>query len=129
MSNNTPSTPTLQKSLPLSKSENEPSDPKAIIKEFKEAMDKGDERAALRAEAKYRRIDIKAEKKHLRLRPQRPRPTIDYYYEPLSKEDQAKSDEEDRGEHDKPAPDPSISKPTFTYIRAQPVDDQQRAPP
>ena len=35
MSNNTPSTPTLRKSLPLSKSENEPSDPKAIIKEFK----------------------------------------------------------------------------------------------
>ncbi len=33
---------------------------KAIIKEFKEAMDRGDERAALRAEAKYRRIDIKA---------------------------------------------------------------------
>ena len=74
MSNNTPSTPTLQKSLPLSKSENEPSDPKAIIKEFKEAMDRGDERAALRAEAKYRRIDIKAEREHLRLRPQRPRP-------------------------------------------------------
>ena len=54
--------PDLPKSLPLSKSENEPSDPKAIIKEFKEAMDKGDERAALRAEAKYRRIDIKAER-------------------------------------------------------------------
>ena len=47
------------KSLPLSKSENEPAaDRKAIIKEFKEAMDRGDERAALRAEAKYRRIDI-----------------------------------------------------------------------
>ena len=39
MSDNTPSTLTLPKSLPLSKSENEPSDPKAIIKEFKEAMD------------------------------------------------------------------------------------------
>ena len=35
---------------------------KAIIKEFKEAMDKGDERAALRAQAKYRRIDVKPEK-------------------------------------------------------------------
>ena len=129
MSNNTPSTPTLQKSLPLGKSENEPSDPKAIIKEFKEAMDKGDERAALRAEAKYRRIDIKAERNIYDYGPNDPDPTIDYYYEPLSKEDQAKFDEEDRGEHDKPAPNPSISKPTFTYIRAQPVDDQQRAPP
>ncbi len=129
MSNNTPSTPTLQKSLPLSKPENEPSDPKAIIKEFKEAMDKGDERAALRAEAKYRRIDIKAERNIYDYGPNDPDPTIDYYYEPLSKEDQAKFDEEDRGEHDKPAPDPSISKPTFTYIRAQPVDDQERAPP
>ena len=49
----------VSKALPQSKSENEPaSDRKAIIKEFKEAMDKGDERAALRAEAKYRRIDI-----------------------------------------------------------------------
>ena len=35
---------------------------KAIIKEFREAMDRGDERAALRAEAKYRRIDVKPEK-------------------------------------------------------------------
>ena len=129
MSDNTPSTLTLPKSLPLSKSENEPSDPKAIIKEFKEAMDKGDERAALRAEAKYRRIDIKAERNIYDYGPNDPDPTIDYYYEPLSKEDQAKFDEEDRREHDKPAPDPSISKPTFTYIRAQPVDDQERAPP
>ena len=47
---------------------------KAIIKEFKEAMDKGDERAALRAEAKYRRIDVKPEKNIYDLRPQRPRP-------------------------------------------------------
>ena len=129
LSDNTPSTLTLPKSLPLSKSENEPSDPKAIIKEFREAMDSGDERAALRAEAKYRRIDIKAEKNIYDYGPNDPDPTIDYYYEPLSKEDQAKFDEENRGEHDKPAPDPSISKPTFTYIRAQPVDDQERAPP
>ena len=130
MSNNTPSTPTLQKSLPLSQSGDEPAaDPKAIIKEFKEAMDRGDERAALRAEAKYRRIDIKAERNIYDYGPNDPDPTIDYYYEPLSKEDQAKFDEEDRGEHDKLAPDPSISKPSFTYIRAQPVDDQERAPP
>ena len=129
LSDNTPSTLTLPKSLPLSKSENEPSDPKAIIKEFKEAMDRGDERAALRAEAKCRRIDIKAEKNLYDYGPNDPDPTIDYYFEPLSKEDQAKFDEENRGEHDKPAPDPSTSKPTFTYIRAQPVDDQERAPP
>ena len=129
MSDNTPSTLTLPKSLPLSKSGDEPADRKAIIKEFKEAMDKGDERAALRAEAKYRRIDVKPEKNIYDYGPNDPDPTIDYYYEPLSKEDQAKFDEEDRREHDKPAPDPSISKPTFTYIRAQPVDDQERAPP
>ncbi len=49
--------------MPRSEPENEPSaDRKAIIKEFREAMDKGDERAALHAEAKYRRIDIKAER-------------------------------------------------------------------
>ena len=129
LSDNTPSTLTLPKSLPLSKSENEPSDPKAIIKEFKEAMDRGDERAALRAEAKYRRIDIKAEKNIYDHGPNDPDPTIDYYFEPPSPEEQAKFDEEDRGEHNKPAPDRSISKPTFTYIRAQPVDDQERAPP
>ena len=130
LSDNTPSTLTLPKSLPLSKSGDEPAaDRKSIIREFREAMDKGDERAALRAEAKYRRIDIKAEKNIYDYGPNDPDPTIDYYYEPLSKEDQARFDEEDRGEHDKPAPDRSISKPTFTYIRAQPVDDQERAPP
>ena len=99
MSNNTPSTPTLQKSLPLSKSENEPSDPKAIIKEFKEAMDKGDERAALRAEAKYRRIDIKAERNIYDYGPNDPDPTVDYYFEPLCPEEQAKFDEKERREH------------------------------
>ena len=53
LSDNTPSVPTMPKSLPLSTPENEPaSDRKDIIKEFKEAMNKGDERAALRAEAK-----------------------------------------------------------------------------
>ena len=62
--------------MPQSKSENVPTaDRKAIIKEFREAMDRGDERAALRAEAKYRRIDVQiSRKEHLRLRPQRPRP-------------------------------------------------------
>ena len=96
---NAPSTPTLPKSLPQSKSENEPTDRKAIIKEFREAMDKGDERAALRAEAKYRRIDVKPEKNIYDYGPNDPDPTIDYYFEPLNPEEQAKFDEEDRREH------------------------------
>ena len=94
-SDNTPSTPTL----PLSKSEDEPTDRKAIIKEFREAMDRGDERAALRAEAKYRRIDVKPEKNIYDYGPNDPDPTIDYYFEPLSPEEQAKFDKEDRREH------------------------------
>ena len=94
-SDNTPSTPTL----PLSKPEDEPTDRKSIIKEFKEAMDRGDERAALRAEAKYRRIDVKAEKNIYDYGPNDPDPTIDYYFEPLNPEEQAKFDEEDRREH------------------------------
>ena len=90
----------VSKSLPLGKSENEPSaDRKAIIKEFREAMDKGDERAALQAEAKYRRIDIEAEKNIYDYGPNDPDPTVDYYFEPLSPEEQAKFDEEDRREH------------------------------
>ena len=62
-------------------------------------MNKGDERAALRAEAKYRRIDIKAEKNIYDYGPNDPDPTIDYYFEPLSPEEQAKFDKEDRREH------------------------------
>ena len=72
---------------------------KAIIKEFKEAMDRGDERAALRAEAKYRRIDVKPEKNIYDYGPNDPDPTVDYYFEPLSTEEQAKFDEDDRREH------------------------------
>ena len=72
---------------------------KAIIKEFKEAMDRGDERAALRAEAKYRRIDVKPEKNIYDYGPSDPDPTIDYYFEPLSPEQQAKFDQQDRREH------------------------------
>ena len=97
---NAPSTPTLPKSLPQSKSENEPStDRKAIIKEFKDAMDRGDERAALRAEAKYRRIDVKPEKNIYDYGPNDPDPTVDYYFEPLNPEEQAKFDKEDRRQH------------------------------
>ena len=90
----------VSKALPLSTPENEPaSDRIDIIKEFKEAMNKGDERAALRAEAKYRRIDVKPEKNIYDYGPNDPDPTIDYYFEPLSPEQQAKFDEEDRREH------------------------------
>ena len=62
-------------------------------------MDRGDERAALRAEAKYRRIDVKAEKNIYDYGPNDPDPTIDYYFEPLSPEEQAKFDQEDRREY------------------------------
>ena len=72
---------------------------KAIIKEFKEAMGRGDERAALRAEAKYRRIDNKAEKNIYDYGPSDTDPTIDYYFEPLNPEEQAKFDKEERREH------------------------------
>ena len=74
-------------------------DDKAIIKEFKEAMDRGDERAALRAEAKYRRIDNKTEKNIYDYGPNDPDPTVDYYFEPLNSQEQAKFDQEDRREH------------------------------
>ena len=97
---NAPSTPTLPKSQPLNKSEDEPTaDRKSIIKEFKEAMGRGDERAALRAEAKYRRIDVKPEKNIYDYGPSDPDPTVDYYFEPLNSEEQAKFDKEDRREH------------------------------
>ena len=85
--------------LGLSKPEDEPTDRKSIIKEFKEAMDRGDERAALRAEAKYRRIDIKPEKNIYDYGPNDPDPTVDYYFEPLNPEQQTKFDQEDRREH------------------------------
>ncbi len=88
---------------------------KAIIKEFREAMDKGDERAALRAEAKYRRIDTKAEKNIYDYGPNDPDPTIDYYFEPLNPEEQAKFDQEDRREHglteEEPATNGSANQP------------------
>ena len=72
---------------------------KAIIKEFREAMAKGDEQAALRAQAKYRRIDVKPERNIYDYGPNDPDPTVDYYFEPLNPEEQAKFDEEDRREH------------------------------
>ena len=90
----------VSKSLPQAESVNVPAaDRKAIIKEFKEAMDRGDERAALRAEAKYRRIDVKPEKNIYDYGPNDPDPTIDYYFEPLNPEQQTKFDKEDRREH------------------------------
>ena len=89
---------------------------KAIIKEFREAMDRGDERAALRAEAKYRRIDIKPEKNIYDYGPNDPDPTIDYYFEPLNPEEQAKFDKKDRREYgltkEEPATNGSPNQPT-----------------
>ena len=51
------------------------------------------------AEAKYRRIDVKPEKNIYDYGPNDPDPTVDYYFEPLSTEEQAKFDKEDRREH------------------------------
>ena len=79
-------------------------------------MDKGDERAALRAEAKYRRIDVKPEKNIYDYGPSDPDPTVDYYFEPLNPEEQTKFDEEDRREHgltnDEPATNGSGNQPS-----------------
>ena len=97
---NTPSPSTGEEPAPVRQPERPNlTDRKAIIKEFREAMDRGDERAALRAEAKYRRIDVKPEKNIYDYGPNDPDPTIDYYFEPLNPEEQAKFDEEDRREH------------------------------
>ena len=51
------------------------------------------------AQAKYRRIDVKPEKNIYDYGPNDSDPTVDYYFEPLSPEEQAKFDEEDRREH------------------------------
>ena len=51
------------------------------------------------AQAKYRRIDVKPEKNIYDYGPNDPDPTVDYYFEPLSSEEQAKFDKEDRREH------------------------------
>ena len=76
----------------------------------------GDERAALRAKAKYRRIDVKPEKNIYDYGPNDPDPTIDYYFEPLNPEEQAKFDKEDRREYgltdDEPATNGSATQPS-----------------
>ena len=104
---------------------------KAIIKEFKEAMDRGDERAALRAEAKYRRIDIKTEKNIYDYGPNDPDPTIDYYFEPLSPEEQAKFEKEDRREHglidDEAATNGSANSPSQNATTDSPTPIKQAA--
>ena len=51
------------------------------------------------AQAKYRRIDVKPEKNIYDYGPNDPDPTVDYYFEPLNPEEQAKFDKEDRREH------------------------------
>ena len=117
-SNKTPCWNGGEISLPSSppNSGDEPTDRKAIIKEFKEAMNRGDERAALRAQAKYRRIDVKPEKNIYDYGPNDPDPTIDYYFEPLNPEEQAKFDKEDRREHalteDEPPTNSSPDQPS-----------------
>ena len=118
--------------IPKSESGDEPTaDRKAIIKEFREAMDKGDERAALRAEAKYRRIDVKSEKNIYDYGPNDPDPTIDYYFEPLSKEEQAKFDEADRREHgltdDEPPTNSSANSPSPNGATDSPAPTKQAA--
>ena len=104
---------------------------KAIIKEFREAMDKGDERAALRAEAKYRRIDVKPEKNIYDYGPDDPDPTIDYYFEPLNPEEQAKFDKEDRREHglidDEAATNGSANSPSQNATTDSPTPIKQAA--
>ena len=104
---------------------------KAIIKEFKEAMDSGDQRAALRAEAKYRRIDIKTEKNIYDYGPNDPDPTVDYYFEPLSPEEQAKFDEEERREHglkdDEAANNGSANSPSQNATTDSPTPIKQAA--
>ena len=122
----------VSKALPQSKSENEPaSDRKDIIKEFKEAMNKGDERAALRAEAKYRRIDVKPEKNIYDYGPDDPDPTVDYYFEPLNPEEQAKFDKEDRREHglidDEAATNGSANSPSQNATTDSPTPIKQAA--
>ena len=122
----------VSKSLPLHNSENEPiADRKSIIKEFKEAMDKGDERAALRAQAKYRRIDNNAERNIYDYGPNDPDPTIDYYFEPLSPEEQAKFDQEDRREHgltdDEPPTNSSANSPSPNGATDSPAPTKQAA--
>ena len=111
------------KSQPLNKSEDEPTaDRKAIIKEFKEAMDRGDERAALRAEAKYRRIDVKPEKNIYDYGPNDPDPTIDYYFEPLNPEEQAKFDKETDANTASPTTNrPPTAAQTRHHQRPQPT--------
>ena len=51
------------------------------------------------AKAKYRRIDVKPEKNIYDYGPNDPDPTVDYYFEPLCPEEQAKFDEKERREH------------------------------
>ena len=68
------------------------------------------------AQAKYRRIDVKPEKNIYDYGPNDPDPTIDYYFEPLNPEEQAKFDKEDRREHgltdDEPATSGSANQPS-----------------
>ena len=79
--------------------ENEPTVPQINHQRVQGSDGQREQRAALRAEAKYRRIDVKPEKNIYDYGPNDPDPTIDYYFEPLNPEQQAKFDKEDRREH------------------------------
>ena len=96
---NAPSTPTLPKSLPQSKSGDEPTDRKAIIKEFKRSDGQGRRAGSPPRRGKIPPHRRKTRKEHLRLRPQRPRPDNRLLLRTPNPEEQAKFDEEDRREH------------------------------
>ena len=95
----------------------------AITREFSTAMDTEDEQPALNAETRYygrdtnttsppipskedapakagaENIEAIEDPTYYECGPSDPDPTVDYFYEPLSPEDQAKFDEEDRREY------------------------------
>ena len=99
-SDKTPSTPTLPKSLPQSKSgERTLRRPQSHHQRVPRSDGQRRRAGSPPAEAKYRRIDVKPEKNIYDYGPNDPDPTIDYYFEPLNPEEQAKFDKEDRREH------------------------------
>ena len=140
---NAPSTPTLPKAracpelaegmgvkIPNTRTP-PPNRTKQSSKSSSKQWTEGDERAALRAEAKYRRIDVKPEKNIYDYGPNDPDPTIDYYFEPLNPEEQAKFDKEDRREHgltdDEPATNPGANPPSTNGATNSPAPTKQAA--
>ena len=95
------STPSLPKSAEAGKDENAATSkpPLPQGEGWGEGNESHSSSKSIPAKAKYRRIDITAEKNIYDYGPNDPDPTIDYYFEPLSPEEQAKFDEEDRREY------------------------------